>query len=68
MHQHYFYHKSTGTYSYLIWTDSKKALLIDPVADFDKESQKVSYESAQSILSFVEEKSLSCLTFAEQVD
>ena len=54
-----FYQKATGTLTYLIYDPiSKDAVLIDSALNFNLEDRKCSKESAQEVLSFIEDQSL----------
>ncbi|GLT16905.1 hypothetical protein GCM10007938_06820 [Vibrio zhanjiangensis] len=52
----HFFHPPSGTISYVV-SDSttRDAIIIDPVADYDEEHGKISFESAQSIIEYVEQ-------------
>lgn len=54
-----FYDKDTYTLTYVVYDDqSKDAVIIDPVLDFDPASGKVSFESTQILREFIGEHSL----------
>ncbi|MCO4745976.1 MAG: MBL fold metallo-hydrolase [Proteobacteria bacterium] len=54
-----FYDKATGTISYVVFDDeSKDAIIIDPVLDFDPIAVRVTHTSAQRLLSFVSDHEL----------
>lgn len=54
-----FYHKDTGTWSYVV-TDSATQVcaIIDPVLDFDLPSGQAHYQSAKSLIEYVEQHQL----------
>ncbi|MET1256142.1 MBL fold metallo-hydrolase [Aliikangiella maris] len=54
-----FFHQETSSFTYLVYDiSSKEAVLIDPVADFDLFSGKISYQSAEMIFSQIEAQQL----------
>lgn len=54
-----FYHDDTGTWSYvLLDPDQNLATIIDPVMDFDLSSGKVSYQSANQLIDYIKQNSL----------
>lgn len=54
-----FYDKNTATFSYILYDDEAlEAAIIDSVLDFDYFSGKISYESADKLISFVENNDL----------
>lgn len=56
---HNFYEPVTGTWQYIVEDEqSKRSMIIDPVLDFDSATNKISTQSAQSILSLVKERQL----------
>lgn len=56
----------TSTWQYIVSCPiSKKAVIIDPVLDFDKTTQTVSTESANAILEIVKSKDLSVVRLLE---
>jgi len=56
-----FFHEDTNTISHVIWDEAAKACaVIDPVLDFDPESQTTATESASGIADFVKSQGLAC--------
>jgi glyoxylase-like metal-dependent hydrolase (beta-lactamase superfamily II) len=54
-----FYHRRTFTWTHIVWDSvSLKAVIIDPVLDYDPASGRTGTESAQELLDFVAEKAL----------
>lgn len=54
-----FYHNDTGTWSYILLDpDQNLATIIDPVMDFDLSSGKVSYQSANQLIDYIKQNSL----------
>lgn len=54
-----YYHQITGTLTYLVYdAESKDAVLIDPVADYDYKSSSYSYTSAKRMAEFIDAKGL----------
>lgn len=55
----HFFDENTWTLTYVVYdNNSKDALIIDPVMDYDMPSSKVSFESNQKVIHFVEEHNL----------
>lgn len=55
-----FFHAPTNTWSHVVHdTDSRVAAIVDPVLDFDLTSVRVDTESAQALLAYANERSLS---------
>lgn len=55
-----FFHTPSGTFTYLVHApDGKEALIIDPVLDFDPASARISSETVDAILAYVEDQDLS---------
>jgi glyoxylase-like metal-dependent hydrolase (beta-lactamase superfamily II) len=62
----HFFHPHSGTISYVVAdSDTNEAIIIDPVADYDVENDKVSYESAQEIIDHVEQSKLHIVAILE---
>lgn len=54
-----FLHEPTSTFSYVVWdADSRRAAVIDSVLDYDAEAGRMSTESADGILRFVNDNHL----------
>lgn len=54
-----FYDERTSTLTYVVYDpDSRDAVVIDPVLDYDPNASKVWTESAEAVMSFLEEKGL----------
>jgi len=54
-----FFDQSTYTLTYVVWdSQTRDALIIDPVLDYDPVSSAISYKSAQKILDFVQRSHL----------
>lgn len=55
-----FYDKQTGTMSYLVWDDeSKEAVAIDPVLDYEAESGKIAYYAIEKLQNVITKENLS---------
>ncbi|MGF1741378.1 MBL fold metallo-hydrolase [Vibrio profundum] len=55
----HFFHPQSGTISYVISDkNTKEAVIIDPVADYNAAENKVSFESAQEIEKYISKNSL----------
>ncbi|USD43597.1 MBL fold metallo-hydrolase [Vibrio sp. SCSIO 43135] len=55
----HFFHADSGTISYVVSdTHTREAIIIDPVADYDVATNKVSFESAQKILDYLDANQL----------
>ena len=58
-HVHTFYDQATFTLTYVVYDEnSKDAIIIDPVLDYDPSGSKITTESLQKILEFVKAKKL----------
>ncbi|MGD8110983.1 MBL fold metallo-hydrolase [Vibrio sp. TRT 17S01] len=56
---HHFFHPESGTISYVVSdTSTGEAIIIDPVANYDPHSGKVTFESANEIIGYIEENQL----------
>ncbi len=54
-----FYDEATFTFSYIVYDESSKdAIIIDPVLDYNPGSSKISFESIEKLLSFLNKNSL----------
>ena len=54
-----FYDQDTFTLTYIVHdANTKDAVIIDPVLDYDPASSKMSYESIEKLLKFVDEQKL----------
>lgn len=54
-----FFDKATSTFSYIVFDhETKDALVIDPVLNYDPASSSISYESVENILHFLKEHDL----------
>ncbi|WP_286271188.1 MBL fold metallo-hydrolase [Thalassotalea hakodatensis] len=54
-----FFHDETCTFTYVVFdAEQRSGVVIDPVLDFDQASGKVSYESANQVLEYVNEQQL----------
>ena len=54
-----FFDKNTWTLTYVLWDDeTKDAIVIDPVMDYDPAASKTSEESAQTVIEFLHSKQL----------
>jgi len=54
-----FYDENTFTFTYIVFDgNSRDALILDPVLDFDPLAISISYESANKLLSFIKENEL----------
>jgi len=54
-----FFDKNTWTLTYVVWdTDTRDAVVIDPVMDYDPAASKTSEESAQAVLDFLRSERL----------
>ncbi|MDO6428175.1 MBL fold metallo-hydrolase [Thalassotalea sp. 1_MG-2023] len=54
-----FFHDETCTFTYVVFdAEQRSGVVIDPVLDFDQASGKVSYESANKVLDYVNEHQL----------
>jgi len=59
MHVHYFFDPETSTLTYVVYDENTKdAIIIDPVLDFDQASGKVEDRSAERVINFINEKGL----------
>ena len=55
----HFFHSDSGSISYVVAdSDTNESIIIDPVADYDEDHGKISFESAQSIVEYVEQHHL----------
>jgi glyoxylase-like metal-dependent hydrolase (beta-lactamase superfamily II) len=55
----YFYHKSSGTLTYIVFdTESKDAVVIDPVLDFETSDSSTSTEPVQPVIEYIEKQQL----------
>jgi glyoxylase-like metal-dependent hydrolase (beta-lactamase superfamily II) len=62
----HFFDKDTYTLSYVVYDEmSKDAVIIDPLLDYEPQGAKISRESLESLLKFVDEKSLNILFILE---
>ncbi|MFM2587650.1 MBL fold metallo-hydrolase [Vibrio sp. TBV020] len=62
----HFFHSSSGTISYVVADcDTNEAIIIDPVADYDPESDEISYQSADEIISHIEANQLHIVAILE---
>jgi glyoxylase-like metal-dependent hydrolase (beta-lactamase superfamily II) len=54
-----FFHEATATFTHVLWArDSRAALIIDSVADYDSRSGSLSHESAEQLIAFIQERGL----------
>jgi glyoxylase-like metal-dependent hydrolase (beta-lactamase superfamily II) len=53
-----FYHPQTFTVTYIIYDETKKAAIIDPVLDYDPKSSMIAYKSPNDYIDFIEENGL----------
>lgn len=54
-----FFDKNTATLTYIVWDqNTKDALVIDPVLDYDPAASKTSHESANLVIDFLHSKTL----------
>ncbi|WP_135081548.1 MBL fold metallo-hydrolase [Terasakiella sp. SH-1] len=54
-----FFNEATYTVSYVVWDpNTKKTVIIDPVLDFDRDAGRTSNQSADEILTFIQENEL----------
>jgi len=54
-----FYHQRTFTWTHVVWDPAtRKAVIIDPVLDYDPASGRTSRDSARKLLDFVDEETL----------
>lgn len=54
-----FFDKNTYTLTYVVFdTETKDAVIIDPVLDYDQASSSISFESVEKVTSFVKESGL----------
>jgi glyoxylase-like metal-dependent hydrolase (beta-lactamase superfamily II) len=61
-----FYHSRTFTWTHIVWDSSSlKAVIIDPVLDYDPASGRTGTASAQELLDFVAEKTLEVMLILE---
>ena len=61
-----FFDKATFSFTHLIYsTESRQAIVIDPVLDFDSAAMRISTESAEKLLDTIREKSLSLIWILE---
>lgn len=59
MHIEAFFDPKTYTLTYVVWSkDSRDAVIIDPVLDYDPLASQTSVESAEKVAAFVEDKQL----------
>lgn len=62
----HFFHPDSGTISYVVAdNDTKEAIIIDPVADYDVQEDVISYESAHKILAYIEQHQLHIVVILE---
>lgn len=54
-----FFHDETSTFTYVVFdAEQRRGVIIDPVLDFDQASGKVSYNSANEVLAYVNKQQL----------
>ncbi|MFT5450792.1 MAG: glyoxylase-like metal-dependent hydrolase (beta-lactamase superfamily II) [Enterobacterales bacterium] len=54
-----FYHKDSSAFTYIVYSQqSKDAVIIDPVLDYDKASSKVGYQFADDLVGFIKTANL----------
>ena len=55
----HFFHPVSGSISYVVAdSDTNESIIIDPVADYDEDHGKISFESAQHIVDYIEQHHL----------
>ncbi len=60
-----FYDKKTATFSYVVCDDLKNCAIIDSVLDYDQFSGKISYESADLIIDYIQKNELKVVWILE---
>lgn len=62
----HFFHPESGTISYVVADgDTKEAIIIDPVANYDVETDTISYESAHEMIEHIESLQLHIVAILE---
>ncbi len=62
----HFFHPDSGTISYVVADqDTKEAIIIDPVANYDVKNDEISYESAQEIIDHIQINQLHIVAILE---
>lgn len=62
----HFFHSDSGTISYVVYDEeSQQGVIIDPFADYDVESNQISFESTQLLLSYIKENDIHIVAILE---
>ena len=59
MHVESFFHHDTATFSYLVTdTETGQCAIIDPVLDYEQNSKKISHQSIQQLIQYIQKEKL----------